>query len=616
MKGSHYLYVFVTQIINLQPKSISNIYSERASEFERLEKQNLSKYNQWAWIRAFLIIGSFALVILVFNVDAIWGSITLAICIVITGLFINQHEKVKKQAIRFRQLSSINSDERQWLTQSRENSNPGTEYQDDEHPYCNDLDLFGRKSVFQFIDRTSTRSGSDKLAEWLLNPAGTETLVNRQEAIHELSALLHFRQDFQLAGHQSDENPEDIVNLAEWVESNPVFSKSKWKLWLISISPVIACSLMVIYFLGIVHYIIPVAYIALQALFIRQHLKLVNKTHWATSQKNKLIRKYVSLFQFIEQQEFSSSLLKERTVHFKNPEFTVSKKLKQLAKLMENFDLRYNPMGHIPLNLVFFWDLHVLHQLENWKKSVTSHLPAWLETLTELDTLNSLANLHFNHPEWVFPKFVHDKCYTIQIKEAGHFLIPEDNRVNNDFEINDRGEIMLITGSNMSGKSTYLRTIGLNLVLAQTGAPVCAASCQLSSLKLITGMRTFDSITQNESSFYAELKRLKFVLEFVKQNKNSLFLVDEILKGTNSKDRHTGSVALIRQLIKYKATGIVTTHDLELAEISDNNPHINNYSFEVEIENDVFHFDYKLKPGICHSMNATILMQKMGIEIN
>jgi DNA mismatch repair ATPase MutS len=600
----------------LQQHSIKEIYRERASVFEARERENLLKYNQWAWARAGLILGSFALIIFIFSIHAIWGTVSTVICAIVTGLFINRHEKLKKHAKRFRYLSEINQNERLWLSQIREQGKTGTEYQDANHPYCNDLDLFGQKSVFQFIDRTSTGSGSDRLADWLLNQAETKTILKRQAAVSELASLLEFRQDFQLAGQKSNENPKDIQTLADWVQTAAVFSKSKWKLWLIRISPIIACTLIVISFIGIVHYIIPVAYIALQALFIKQHLKLVNQTHWSTSQKNKLIRKYVKLFQLIEKQDFRSPLLKTRMVHFKNHHFTVSKKMKQLAGLMENLDLRYNPLGHIPLNLIFFWDLHILHQLENWKHSVAKHLPEWLDTLTEMDVLNSLANLHFNYPDWVFPVIKNKGDFNVQIKSAGHFLIPQDKRVNNDFEINGRGNIMLITGSNMSGKSTYLRTIGLNLVLANTGAPVCAKSCQLSPLKLITGMRTFDSITQNESSFYAELKRLKFVLEFVKQNKNSLFLVDEILKGTNSKDRHTGSVALIRQLIKYKATGIVTTHDLELAEISDNNPHINNYSFEVEIENDVFHFDYKLKPGICHSMNATILMQKMGIEIN
>ncbi|MBA3674387.1 MAG: hypothetical protein H0W75_05425 [Chitinophagaceae bacterium] len=253
--------------------------------------------------------------------------------------------------------------------------------------------------------------------------------------------------------------------------------------------------------------------------------------------------------------------------------------------------------------------------LEKWKLDQQKNINIWFETLGHIEALNSFAILHFNEPAWVFPDLISGNFF-IEAKEIGHPLISKNTRVNNSVKINDNEEIMLVTGSNMAGKSTYLRSIGVNVVLAMAGAPVCAKDFKVSHVQLISSMRITDNLAESTSTFYAELKKLKIIIEKVNKGEKVFILLDEILRGTNSLDRHTGSVALIKQLIKHKAAAIIATHDLELAKLKDDYPeNIINYHFDVQVSNDELFFDYLLKPGVCTSLNASILMKKIGIEL-
>ena len=239
----------------------------------------------------------------------------------------------------------------------------------------------------------------------------------------------------------------------------------------------------------------------------------------------------------------------------------------------------------------------------------------WFDVLGELEALSSLSTLHFNHPDWCFPELKKEH-FSISGTEVGHPLIHATKRINNPIAINQSGELMLITGSNMAGKSTYLRSIGINVVLTMMGSAACAKSFSLSPVQLITSMRIADNLEENTSTFYAELKKLKTVIEKVNNHEPIFILLDEILRGTNSLDRHTGSVALTKQLIKQNAAAIIATHDVELANIEKDYPaNILNYHFDAQVNNDELYFDYSLKKGICQSINASILMKKMGIEL-
>jgi DNA mismatch repair ATPase MutS len=317
----------------------------------------------------------------------------------------------------------------------------------------------------------------------------------------------------------------------------------------------------------------------------------------------------------IEKEKFSSPFsIRLQQDLFANNE-AASLKIRKLKKILDRLDIRYNIVLSAPLNLLLLWNLQQALDLEKWKRQYAADVENWFKVLGVFEALNSFAAIHFNNPGWVFP-ILHDKHFFLEATKLGHPLINKDKRVNNFIQMEDKGELMLVTGSNMAGKSTYLRSVGINVVLAMAGAPVCAASFRLSPVQLISSMRIADNLEESTSTFYAELKKLKTVIDKVNNGEKVFILLDEILRGTNSLDRHTGSEALIKQLIKKKAAGIIATHDLALAAIKTEYPsNILNYHFDVQVNNEELYFDYKLKPGVCTSLNASILMKKIGIEL-
>jgi DNA mismatch repair ATPase MutS len=283
---------------------------------------------------------------------------------------------------------------------------------------------------------------------------------------------------------------------------------------------------------------------------------------------------------------------------------------------LKRFDLRLNPLVFFPVNILFLWDLQTVFQLESWKNQFGTRVAGWFTALGETEAINSLAILHYNHIDWSFPELDTENKGMLTVKDLGHPLIPASVCVHNDFSSDGPGQITLITGSNMAGKSTFLRSVGVNMVLAMMGSPVCAPMMKLSPQRVVSSMRVTDNLEESTSTFYAELKRLKLIIEYCNRHENVFLLLDEILRGTNSIDRHTGSVALLRQLLKQDASGILATHDLELTQLASEFPgHMHNFHFDVAVKKDELYFDYSLKEGVCQSMNATILMKKIGIEL-
>ena len=318
----------------------------------------------------------------------------------------------------------------------------------------------------------------------------------------------------------------------------------------------------------------------------------------------------------IENETFESPLLKELQAAIKGKHGKASKQISQIKKILDKLDLRYNLVLSLPLNILLLWNLQQVLDLEKWKSQQENNIDKWFYTLANFEALGSFAILYFNQPEWIFPTVI-PEYFFIEGKEIGHPLIPLNKRVTNFIDIANEGELMLVTGSNMAGKSTYLRSIGINVVLAMAGAPVCATKFKVSHVQIISSMRITDNLEESTSTFYAELKKLKTIIEKVNAGEKVFILLDEILRGTNSLDRHTGSKALIKQLIKQKAAAIIATHDLELADLKNNYPeNILNYHFDVQVSNEELYFDYRLKPGVCNSLNASILMKKIGIQLN
>lgn len=350
--------------------------------------------------------------------------------------------------------------------------------------------------------------------------------------------------------------------------------------------------------------------------------KAASEVHQQTNQSVSTLKAYQFMMQGVEQQTFHSTKLQRLQQALKGDGLpqtrsggkSASQSVKELSYILSNFDARANVMYHI-FNVILLLDVHWLLRADRWKARAKDRIEGWLNSIGEVEALDSIASFAYAQPEFTFPK-ISDQRHYIHTEAMGHCLIPPQQRVTNDFAMQGRGGINVVTGSNMSGKSTFLRTVGTNIVLALTGAPVCAQQFEVSIMQVFTSMRTQDSLEENVSSFYAELQRLRQLLTMLETPQLPiLFMLDEILKGTNSQDRHHGAASLIKQLGKLEASGFVSTHDLELGKLADELPNLRNYNFTSTIEGDEIIFDYKLHDGVCQSFNASKLMEKMGIAI-
>jgi DNA mismatch repair ATPase MutS len=316
----------------------------------------------------------------------------------------------------------------------------------------------------------------------------------------------------------------------------------------------------------------------------------------------------------IEKYNFRSERMLELRSALKQQKISAAKAIRQLAKITNAFDTRLNLLAGFLMNVFFLWDIRQSIRLERWQQQYQEHMASWFDVMAETDAYISLAGYAYNNPEYVFPGVIEADNLNFQAKEIGHPLIHASKRVCNDYFVDGWGSFTILTGANMAGKSTFLRTIGVNMVLASCGAPVCARSLTLSPVELVTSIHTIDSLANNESYFYAELKRLKLIIDMLKDGKHVFIILDEILKGTNSNDKQAGSKALVKQLISLQASGIIATHDLSLGELENTFPdHIKNRCFEIIIDKDKLEYNYLIKEGIARNMNATILMEKMGI---
>lgn len=593
--------------------ALQGFYQERTALFQQHADKLLRRENTLSWTRLVTFLLIFVLFFLLRSFSLTLALVVGAGCLVAFGLLIKQHVITEQKKDNFRHLAEINNLELKSIQGDSSGFASGQEFSDREHPNSLDLDLYGHASVFQFINRTVSKPGAEMLARWLAGPAGMEEIKQRQQAIEELKPEIDWRQEWMTIGYftrKSLNNPDELL---QWMKGKKIFRKAV-RLRMVTI----ALSLLGIFFTAWVIAGSPAAILlpilAVNFLFYFTQGNRINRLHQQVSKSAGLLMTYANLIRLIEGRKFRTEKL-----HTLQKQFGIippaSETIKSLSKLVNRLDTRLNVMVSVPLNLFFFWDIHVCLALEKWKKQHAPEIDKWLGAMAEFEVLNSLANMAFNNPGWAFPTIV-DTYFTLQARNMGHPLIPEQRRVLNDLMIKDSGRILIITGSNMSGKSTFLRTCGVNTLLALAGAPVCAGSFTISHTAVYSCMRISDSLEDNTSSFYAELKRLAAIIRKAEQDPRVMLLLDEILRGTNSSDRHTGSVALIRQLAGYGTVALIATHDLTLAGLQLELPEsIDNFHFDVKVEGEELYFDYKLNPGICTSMNASLLMKKMGIRI-
>ncbi|MEK9618877.1 MAG: DNA mismatch repair protein MutS [Flavobacteriales bacterium] len=483
----------------------------------------------------------------------------------------------------------------------------GNKYLNSNHHYSHDIDLFGENSFFQYLNRTASVDGSGKLAN-LMTENQTSSIYQKQEAIKELSEKVKWRQHFSaLISMVKTEIPTKKI-IGFFKNYKNVFSKIALSLP-ISFSA-ISILFIILTFFEILPFNVLVVWFFVGLIVTSLFLKKTQKLYTNASKAKDTFRQYYLVLQEIENTNFSSKILKEKQKEIQSENKKASSIFNEFSKALDAFDQRNNLLIASLGNAFFLWEIKCAIKVEKWIILYNHTVEQWLDVITFFDAKNSLANFCFNHPSYVFPEIVKDSSI-INSQKLGHPLLNSKNRIDNDFEIN-KNSFLIVTGANMAGKSTFLRTISLSIVMANIGLPVCANSFKYKPVKLITSMRTSDSLAENESYFYSELKRLKLIVDTVKTD-DYFIVLDEILKGTNSKDKASGSKKFVEKLVTLNTTGIIATHDVSLCELENDFKEIKNFFFDAKISNNELSFDYLFKKGVCENRNASFLLKKMKI---
>ncbi len=588
-------------------------YTQRISILSE-QKQNLEKQQKHLPLLRLALFLLF--VFLVYRYLSIQSILTLVMTVSSLAAFIvlsAVDSKLKSRIKRFEIIIGINSKEVTSLGGNSEAFDPGNEFVDQSHDYTHDLDIFGQGSLFQFVNRTATIFGKLKLADYFNNAFEFSKDVKvRQESVHELSEMVDLRQEIQLIFHDEEISPTDKTQITQWIASESPVSNLKLLRILAYGLPSVTLLFITLSIAGIISF--PIFLIVLQLIIVFLYGKQTLKVQEIITSKSKILNRYAQCLQLIENTTFKSTYLIDLQNELAaETDQSPSKSIHQLSTILKYMDSNLNLLVSVILNGLFMFNLHLLLKVEKWKKENRQKVPVWFEAIATFDALASLANFNYNHPDFIFPEVRNDD-FNFEAKDLGHPLIEPGDRVVNDVDIKGWNQFYIITGANMSGKSTFLRTLGVNYILAMAGVPVCAKEMKFYPIQIHSSIRTSDSLVKHESYFYAELKRLKQIIDELESGKEKLILLDEILKGTNSKDKQAGSIALIEQLLNYKSVGLFATHDLALGELADRYPgHVNNLCFEIEIEGDKMVIDYKLHKGVCKNLNATYLMRNMGI---
>lgn len=492
----------------------------------------------------------------------------------------------------------------------------GKEFIDPTHLYSFDLDVFGNHSLFQYVNRTSTPTGKQHLANWFITHLEKkEEIDQRQEAIRELSTDLNYLQQFRLLGLMYKGQPADSAKIDDWASRPSYYRKHVLLRKLPELIALINITCITLSILGLLSSNIAGAVFMSFVIFSFIFSRSIAKLQDTYGKKLQILATYADLILITEKKEMKSTVLKKLKDNLTSNGQSASHAVYQLSKLMNALDQRSNLLMSTILNGFMFWELRQIMRVEKWKEAHAADLPRWLEAIGEMDAYCSLATFAYNNPNYIYP-VISSQPFHFESEALGHPLMNRHKCVRNDINLDKRPAFIIITGANMAGKSTYLRTIGVSYLLACIGAPVWAQRMEISPARLVTSLRTSDSLTDNESYFFAELKRLKLIINKLEAGEELFIILDEILKGTNSMDKQKGSFALIKQFMTLRANGIIATHDLLLGTLADAFPKdIHNYCFEADITNNELTFSYRMRQGVAQNMNACFLMKKMGIAV-
>ncbi len=597
--------------------SVENLklkYVSAAAAYLALSAKEEKTMIMLSLMRLVSFIGGLALIWYGFGASLMAGILILIAAVVLFLFLLKKYSFHSQRKEFLDNMVIINNNEISALSGNLTPFDEGNEYISADHDFSNDVDVFGSYSLFQYLNRTVTSIGKDILAKWLSDPfAVSSDLVLRQEVIKELAIKEGWRHEFMAHGMNKPLEKSHIAELYKWLNEKNFLSASRLMKFLIILLPVLTVTSLILLVAGIFHYSVFVFFFLLNLLFITLYLKKINEIHNVLSKKHNYLSTISRLLEVFHKERFESAVLKSIKQNLSEGDVSAAVSLHKLNRLIQPFDSRMNILVSFVLNGLLLWDFHTVIRLEKWKLLYGKQFPQWLEMAGEVDAFISLGNYSANNSGFTFP-LKSESQIVFSATEMGHPLIEGSKRVNNDFSISHSGTISIITGANMAGKSTFLRTVAVNFILAMTAAPVCATEMIFRPMKLFTSMRTTDSLSHNESYFYAELKRLKQLKLRISSAEEILFILDEILKGTNSADKSLGSHLFLKRLVEMGGTGFIATHDISVGEMEKEYPRsIVNKCFEIEIEGELIKFDYKLRDGIAFRMNAALLMKQMGI---
>jgi len=581
-------------------------------------QENISQYNDQlaAAKRKLLTSSTIRLVIFLAACSGIyfgWGNtqIIIAIIVVFIVLFlflVSKHSDLQYQRDFLQELIRVNTIEIKVLNRDFHNLPDGENFKNGQHAFSMDIDLFGRGSFFQYMNRTSLEPGTQQLAQNLTENS-IDNILQKQEAVQELVSKTEWRQKFSAtAALVKTEAP--VAFILNWLRDYKNYVPQAMR-FIPKVFSVISLLISVLYYFDFIPVSILVAWFFIGLGITGAFVKKTNKLSEYTGKAQSTFEQYYKLLVQLENEKFTSALLQQKMAHIapKNGK-KASEIVKNFSKIMAAFDQRGNLLVGTFTNAFMLSDLRHGYAMEKWIARHGAQVNEWFEVIAFFDAYNSMGNFAFNHPHYTFPE-IKTKEKILECTAASHPLLDPKKAVANDFKI-DEEQFFIITGANMAGKSTFLRTVSLQIVMANVGLPVCAASAKYTPIKLITSMRTTDSLTDDASYFFSELKRLQYIVQAIKTDRYFIIL-DEILKGTNSTDKAIGSRKFIDKLVASHSTGIIATHDLSLCAAADTLQPVENYYFDAEIKNNELFFDYTFKKGICQNMNASFLLKKMNI---
>jgi len=598
-------------------KKAKQAYQKRVEYYSKISNKLFENINSISTIRFIVAIATIVSTIFFERIGAsysFWVALLVGTAIFIYLVIV--HKKLKNKHKYITNLeeiytSSIMRLEGGWI----EFQDGGLEFKDEEHSYSYDLDIFGQGSLFQWINTAKTHMGRSRLANIFEYANDNKEIINkRQQSINELSKKLWWRQRLQAEAKMIIHVDSDINDLLSWARNrNDIFNRTLIVMMVRLVPVVTILTLLLSYGTNIIPRFIPFFLLFTQAIMILLSAYRVSQEFAIVHKYHGTIKAYRRILNHFEKTKFYTGYineLKSRLINDKG--ITAVEQLKKLEIIL-NRALNRKNMMFFPINVITLWDYQCMIDLEKWRRQSGLLIEEWLKVIGELEALSSLAVIRYDYPNWSMP-IITEGDSIINARSMGHPLLT-NKQVYNDVTLQEPSRVLLITGSNMSGKSTFLRTIGINLILAYSGAPVCATDMTCSIFNLHTCMRTSDNLEKGISSFYGELLKIKNILNATKEDKKVFFLLDEIFKGTNSYDRHIGAKMLIKQLYNNGASGLVSTHDLELGDMeTENKSNVKNFHFREYYKDNKIYFDYKLRQGISTTRNALYLIKMIGIE--